>query len=110
MTISHNTREKRFEGTLEGKNFFVEYDFSLDGEIIITHTYVHSDLRGQGIAAALLEHLSAWAKEEQRKIVPICSYAVAFYKRHKEYQHLLKDEETLSTGGYCTISRKKHSP
>lgn len=108
MTITHNSVEKRFEGNSAGKDFFVEYDFSPDGEILITHTYVHPDLRGHGIAAHLLENLSKWAEEQQKKIIPICSYAVVFYKRHKEYQHLLKNEDTLSTPGACSIPRKKH--
>lgn len=57
--------------------------------IVIDHTFVDPSLRGQGIAAKLMERLIEMAREEGLKCVPVCSYAVTAFKRHKEYQDVL---------------------
>jgi len=107
MTIHHDTEERRFWGSIEGKEFFLEYERDQAGNILVTHTSVHPDLRGQGIASHLLTHFSAWAEENAHRVIPICSYAVVFYHRHPEYAHLLQDGP--HDEGRCVIPRKKPS-
>lgn len=60
--------------------------------IIADHTYVSDELRGQGIAGKLFNKLVAFAEQENKKIVPECSYVKAKFKRSKELQHLLSEE------------------
>ncbi|TXL65784.1 N-acetyltransferase [Cerasibacillus terrae] len=55
-------------------------------KLIANHTFVSEQLRGQGIAKKLTEELVAHAKEENKKIVPECSYVEVFMKRYKEHQ------------------------
>lgn len=45
------------------------------GELTIDHTYVSSELRGQGIARNLVMLAVEQAQKEGRLIVPLCSYA-----------------------------------
>ncbi len=68
----------------EGKNCFyigsidnpdAEIHFIEEGTITIDHTYVSEKLRGQGIAALLLEKVVEYARLTNKKILPICSYA-----------------------------------
>lgn len=59
----------------------IEYSIR-DKELFITHTFVNNTLRGQGIAASLTEAVLEYAKENEYKVVPICSYAVK-YLEHK---------------------------
>ena len=40
--------------------------------------------RGQGIATQLLDALAAYARENQVKIVPQCSYVQSMFDRHAE--------------------------
>ena len=54
-----------------------------DNTIIIDHTYVSNELRGQGVAKLLLEELLEWAKKENIKVVPVCSYAKAQMEKNK---------------------------
>jgi predicted GNAT family acetyltransferase len=57
--------------------------------IVIDHTIVDPSLRGQGIAADLIRKVVEMAREENLKIVPVCSYAVAKMTRTDEYKDVL---------------------
>ena len=57
-----------------------------DNIIIVNHTFVDPALRGQSIAAKLIDKVVEMAREEHLKIVPTCSYAVVKLNRTDEYQ------------------------
>lgn len=59
--------------------------------VIADHTYVPDSMRGQGIAAHLVEALIARARSEGWTIVPRCSYVVAAFQRHPEWSDVLAD-------------------
>ena len=52
--------------------------------IVADHTWVDDALRGQNIARQLLDALVKFARENQLKIVPICSYVEVMFRRDKE--------------------------
>ncbi|WP_046180242.1 GNAT family N-acetyltransferase [Domibacillus tundrae] len=56
-----------------------------DGKINANHTYVANELRGGGIAGQLLDALADYAREENLKILPTCSYVVAEFSRGGKY-------------------------
>lgn len=49
-------------------------------EIVINQTFAYES--GRGIGAILMEAAIAYAKETQRSIRPVCSYAVAYMEKH----------------------------
>jgi predicted GNAT family acetyltransferase len=49
--------------------------------IVADHTWVDDSLRGQGMARQLLDVLVEYAREQQLKIVPVCSYVDVMFKR-----------------------------
>ena len=57
--------------------------------IVIDHTIVDPSLRGQGVAGKLLQKVVEMAREENLKIVPVCSYAVVKLTRTDEYKDVL---------------------
>jgi len=57
--------------------------------IIADHTYVSDELRGQGIAGKLFDRLIEFAREENKKIVPLCSYVKVKMERSAEYEDLI---------------------
>ncbi len=59
--------------------------------LIIDHTYVSEELRGQGIARKLLDKVVAYARQEQKKIIPVCSYAAKVMKGNPEFEDVLKE-------------------
>lgn len=55
----------------------------------ITHTFVDSSLRGQGMAGKLLEEVARQLRSDGKKAYPTCSYAVKWFPEHPEYCDLL---------------------
>jgi predicted GNAT family acetyltransferase len=58
------------------------------GVRVADHTLVPPELRGQGIAARLVEALIADARSEGFRIVPQCSYVAAAFRRHPQWADL----------------------
>ena len=68
------------------KELLAEMTFVYAGEdiIIIDHTSVSDELRGQNIGKQLLQRLVELAKEKNKKIVPLCPFAKKEMMRNKE--------------------------
>lgn len=56
--------------------------------IIADHTGVPPQYRGQGIAEKLVAAAMDDARGKGQKIVPVCSYVVAQFRRHPEWADL----------------------
>lgn len=59
-----------------------------DGTITINHTGVPPEYEGRGIAAKLVNKAVSDAREHGFKIMPVCSYVVAQFRRHPEWADL----------------------
>jgi hypothetical protein len=59
------------------------------GVIAIDHTYTPPEFRGRNIAAKLMDRSIVDARRDNIKIRPVCSYAVAQFRRHPEWADLL---------------------
>lgn len=59
-----------------------------DGVIAIEHTYSPPEFRGQNIALLLMQRAIADARAEGTRILPVCSYVVAQFRRHPEWADL----------------------
>jgi predicted GNAT family acetyltransferase len=55
----------------------------------MTHTFVSPELRGKGIAEKLVRTALDYARSEQRRVVPSCSYVDLFIRRYPEFQTLV---------------------
>lgn len=53
--------------------------------MVMDHTYVSEDLRGQGVAKQLLDRAAEYAREKGNKMEAVCSYVVTAFNRYKEY-------------------------
>lgn len=56
----------------------------------INHTFVHPDLSGNGIASSLIHTLALKLKQENKKAIPTCSYAIHWFNTHAEYEFLIE--------------------
>ena len=89
LEVIHNPSENRFETWIEGT--LSKLDYIQDGKnFVITHVGVHPALRGQGIAGRIVEVSLAYARENSLRVVPMCSYAAAFIRRHPKYAELTR--------------------
>lgn len=59
----------------------------------INHTFVDSSLQGQGIAGQLVYAAAEYLRRQNKKVIPTCSYAVAWFQKHPEYKDILFSEE-----------------
>lgn len=59
-----------------------------DGSITIDHTGVPPEYEGRGIASKLVNKAVADARAQGFKIMPVCSYVVAQFRRHPEWADL----------------------
>lgn len=58
-------------------------------KMVIEHTAVAETLSGKGAGKKLLEAAISYAREENLKIIPRCSYAAAMFKRTKDWDDVL---------------------
>jgi hypothetical protein len=81
--IADNSALHRFELTENGRIVFANYRRAGN---VFTLPHVEADpaLRGTGAAARLMEGIAALARENGFKIIPICSYARAWFRRHPQ--------------------------
>jgi uncharacterized protein len=54
-------------------------------EIVIEHTFVSEQLRGQNVARQLLESVVNFARENNETIIPVCPFAKGELKKNKDY-------------------------
>lgn len=86
MKIIFNKEEKEAQAIDEGKKVgFCQFEES-DGLYKITHTVVDKKYGGQGLAGKLLDEVVAAARENKKKILPICSYAVKKFDEDEKYK------------------------
>jgi len=62
-------------------------------QIIIDHTEVPDAFRGQGIGVKLVQRAVEDARSSGKKIIPLCPFAAAQFRRHPEWADVLKGRE-----------------
>lgn len=65
---------------------YIKYIPKSEGLIVANSTFVDPSLRGQQIAKKLLDRLALFARSENLKIEPTCSYVVKAFERYAEYE------------------------
>ncbi|MFB5674020.1 GNAT family N-acetyltransferase [Paenibacillus terreus] len=80
----------------EGNGFVIRGEHGLIGEItysvrpgtdtwMLDHTYVTPEYRGGDIAKRMLDRVAEEARQEAKKIIPLCSYARIQFERNPGY-------------------------
>lgn len=55
-----------------------------DGKLRVYHTEVSAEYEGRGFAKLLLDQLVSYARENNLRIIPLCPYVLAQFKRNPE--------------------------
>ncbi|WPR77299.1 GNAT family N-acetyltransferase [Algoriphagus sp. NG3] len=53
-----------------------------DGKLRVYHTEVNKAYEGKGFAKLLLQQLVSYARENNLRIIPLCPYVLAQFKRY----------------------------
>ena len=87
-----NRDAQRFEQTFagaDGESGAVFADYAAQGSTrILLHVEADPALRGSGAAGQFMQALAEHARAEGLKLTPRCGYAVAWLKRHPEFDDL----------------------
>lgn len=86
--VSDNTAQSRYELAVGDQMVFANYRRA-DKVVAILHVEAPVNLRGSGAAGRLMQGITGLARQNGEKLVPRCSYAAAWMKRHPETADLL---------------------
>lgn len=69
----------------EAEERIAEMVISVSGSnLTVYHTEVSDKLKGQGVAGQLLSTMVNYARQNKLKVIPLCPYVSAQFKRHPE--------------------------
>jgi uncharacterized protein len=92
MTLNqHNTRTKgHFSALEDGVELGVlHYSWAGIDKFIIDHTEVKPEAKGKGVGQFLVEEAVKYARANKFQVVPLCPFANAMFKKHKEWKDVL---------------------
>ena len=83
--------EKRVVITENGKELGeMTFEKTSDEFYTINHTSVHEDARGRGVGQEMVKYLVGFARNNGKKIEPLCSFAKAQFDKNPDYADVLK--------------------
>ena len=86
--IRHDLQAHRFAITIDSVEGHLDYELDDGGAMRITHTIVPPAIGGRGVAGLLVRAALDHARNAGLKVVPRCSYADAWMRRHPAYGDL----------------------
>ncbi|HEY5390856.1 MAG TPA: GNAT family N-acetyltransferase [Hanamia sp.] len=64
-----------------------------DNDLTVYHTEVLPEAEGKGLASQLLKAMAEYARENKLKVIALCPYVFAQFKRHPgEYEDIWKNK------------------
>jgi hypothetical protein len=82
--VEHDTAAHRFSAEVDGQRAVLDYTL-VDDVMTITHTGVPAAIGRRGIAGELMRAALQLARESHWKVVPACSYAAAYLRKHGDH-------------------------
>lgn len=92
MKVLHKKKDHKGEFYIQfEKEIVAHMTYSMAGsdKMIIDHTQVNDSLKGQGIGNKLLDAAVQYARDNNVKILPLCPFANAVFKKRKDYYDVL---------------------
>ena len=86
--VRDNPSKSRYELDVAGKIVFANYR-RVGSTLYIPYVEAPPSLRGTGAAGRLMQGIMETARASDLKIIPTCSYASSWMRRHREYHDLL---------------------
>ncbi|HTK79476.1 MAG TPA: GNAT family N-acetyltransferase [Rhizomicrobium sp.] len=86
--LTDNIARSRFELAENGLTAFATYRRN-GNVLVIPHVESPPPLRGKGTADRLMRYVAEHARANGLKLVPTCSYAALWLRRHRDYADVL---------------------
>src|SRR5690606_21096613 len=102
------TRRRYFLAHPNGEEAELVFTRPSSDFVIIEHTAVPDVFRGKGVGTRLVERAVEDARKGGWKILPLCPFAAAQFRRHKEWADVLRNgggrtTEELKEAGACVL-------
>jgi predicted GNAT family acetyltransferase len=78
----------RFELERDGKTAYLEYSLGA-GVLVLSHTEIPKELRGQGVSAVLAKSALEYARQNNLRVDVVCDSVAQYIKTHPEYSDLV---------------------
>lgn len=88
VEVRHLERENRFVATVDGVDAYLLYAPPADGRVDFRSTFSPPELRGRGVAGAIVKEALEWARREKLEVVPSCSFVRKYLEREQEQESL----------------------
>jgi len=89
IDVKHDLIDQKFYTIIEGKEAYLRY-LTYDKAVMnMIKTYVPPELRGRRIADAVVLKAMEYARDNNLKIIPTCSFIQTFLIRHNEFKELV---------------------
>ncbi|PTU73642.1 GNAT family N-acetyltransferase [Pseudomonas mangrovi] len=87
LKVQHDPDAHRFEVVLDGGRAYLAYMDLGKKTLDFYRTFVPDNLRGRGIAAALVEGALSYAESSGYSVIPSCSYVERYLERRGQTEH-----------------------
>eukprot|EP00193_Tetraselmis_chui_P007372 CAMPEP_0177757556 /NCGR_PEP_ID=MMETSP0491_2-20121128/3704_1 /TAXON_ID=63592 /ORGANISM="Tetraselmis chuii, Strain PLY429" /LENGTH=95 /DNA_ID=CAMNT_0019273211 /DNA_START=290 /DNA_END=577 /DNA_ORIENTATION=- len=82
----HDAAGKRFGVAMDGAEAYVTYELDETAKTLdLQHTWTPPELRGKGLAGQVVTIAYEYAKENDLKVIPTCTYIPVFVKKNPEW-------------------------
>jgi predicted GNAT family acetyltransferase len=88
VALTDNKAAHNFEFIVDNHWSFIDYVIKHE-HVYLIHTEVAPELEGKGVASAMVTKTLEYIENENRKIVPRCSYVLDFLEKHPEWKRLV---------------------
>jgi predicted GNAT family acetyltransferase len=88
IKVTHDKKSERFIANIDGDQAYASYSLH-DNILKLYSTFTPYHLRGRGIAETIVEHVFNYARENNLKVEPACSYVQTFLTRNNEFNDLV---------------------
>jgi uncharacterized protein len=88
LAVRHNESAQRFEADIADGIAHADYHLE-DDTMLIVHVEVPRVVRGHGVGGRVMQAALDHARERGLNVVPLCSYARSYMRRHPESFTLL---------------------
>ncbi len=92
MQVKHiqNNDKGYFVATVQGKDAGLMTYVNVDNDrFVIDHTEVNDEFTGQGVGKAMVMDAVKYARENDKKILPLCSFAKSVFNKNTDIDDVL---------------------
>ena len=97
LVVTNNAGTGRFEVELDGHVAYAEYRVLQSG-VLFPHTEVPPALEGRGVGSALVRAGLDFARAQDLKVMPVCTFFAGWIRKHPESHDLVHPDYRPALG------------